>query len=174
MHAYDRVKPFGLLLGIILVALGVVFLIAPDRVAEFLAIFVGAIITVSGLFRIITVAAWWKTMANRGLMLAFGIVILALGIFMLFNPDITITIVGTIIGVFAILLAFDRFITANRLKRELNVLPTVISGLVHLVFGIGMIYSAIVVFSIIIVLIGIYLLFAGTMFILSVLFFRDF
>lgn len=174
MYAYERVKPVSLLVGIFLMIIGVIFLAAPDRVAEFLAVFVGAIITVIGIFRIITVAASWNVVINRGILLAFGIVLTVVGIFMLFNPDVTITLVGAIIGIFAIMLAVDRFVTANRLKSRANVTPTIISGLIHLVFGIGMIYSAIVVFSIIIVLAGIYLLIAGVMFALSSLFFRDF
>jgi len=174
VYVYDRVKPFSLFVGILLMVTGIVFLAAPDRVAEFLAVFVGAVITVIGIFRIVTVAASWNVVINRGLLLAFGIVLTALGIFMLLNPDVTITLVGAIIGILAIMLSVDRFITANRLKNVANVTPTIVSGLIHLVFGLGMIYSAIVVFAIIIVLVGIYLLISGVMFALSALFFRDF
>ncbi len=174
MYVYDRVKPVSLLLGIVLMVIGIIFLAAPDRVAEFLAVFVGAVITVIGIFRIITVAINWNVIINRGILLALGIVVVVLGIFMLFNPDVTITLVGTIIGIIAIMLAVDRFVTANRLKNRANVTPTVISGIIHLAFGAGMIYSAIVVFSIIIVLVGIYLLISGVLFALSSLFFRDF
>lgn len=162
------------MLGILLMAAGVIFLAAPDRITEFLAILVGAVITVFSIFRLIMVFVNWKTMINRFLFLISGIITLFIGIFMLLNPDVTITIIGAIIGVFAILLAVDRFITANRLKREINILPTVISGLVHLVFGIAMVYSALVVFTVIIVLTGVYLLIAGLMFTLSALFFHDF
>jgi len=174
VYVYHRVKPFSLVLGILLMVIGIVFLAAPDRVAEFLAVFVGAVITVIGIFRIVTVAASWNVIINRGILLAFGILFTILGLFMLFNPDITITLVGAVIGILAIMMAIDRFVTANRLKKVANVTPTIISGLIHLAFGIGMVYSAIVVFSLIIVLAGIYLLISGVMFALSALFFRDF
>ncbi len=174
MYVYDRLKPMSLMLGILLMVIGIIFLAVPDRVTELLAIFVGAVITVFGIFRIITVAVRWNVLINRVLLLILGILILLAGIFMLFNPDMTITLFGAIIGLFAIMLAVDRFITANRFKRSANIMPIVISGLIHLAFGVGMIYSAIVVFSIIIVLIGIYLIIAGGMFALSALFFHDF
>ena len=174
MDAFDRIKPMGLLVGILLIIFGVIFLAAPDRVAEFLAVFVGAVITAFGLFRIIVVITRWNLLINRVLMLTLGIIIFAIGLFMLFNPEITITVIGAIIGVFAILMAVDRFITANRLKSEMNILPTIISGLIHLAFGVGMIYSAIITFSIIIIIAGIYLLIAGIMIVLSTLLFRDF
>lgn len=174
IQGFDRLKPIGLMIGILLAVFGIIFLVVPERVAEFLAIFIGAVVTVFGGFRVASIAINWKITANRILLLTIGIIILLIGVFMLFNPEITITIVGAVIGVFAILMAFDRFITANKLKYEVNVAPTIISGIIHLVFGVGMIYSAIVVFSVIIVLVGIYMLIAGIMFALSTLYFRDF
>ncbi|MGM0651915.1 MAG: HdeD family acid-resistance protein [Bacillota bacterium] len=164
----------SIMIAILLMVLGIVFLTVPDRVTEFLAIFVGAVITVFGILRIATVAGRWKVMHNRGILLTFGILVSGLGIFMLFNPAVTITLVGAIIGVFAIIMAFDRFVTANRLKGQMNIVPTIISGLIHLAFGIGMIYSSIIVFSLIIVLIGIYLLVGGVMILLSSFLFQDF
>lgn len=174
MNIYSRMQPMSIMLGVLLMVVGIIFLTVPDRVTEFLAIFVGAVITVFGLLRIATVAARWRVMLNRGVLLTFGIILSGLGIFMLFNPTVTITLVGAIIGVFAIIMAFDRFVTANRLKGQINVIPTIISGLIHLAFGVGMIYSAIVVFSIIIILIGIYLLISGVMILLSSFLFQDF
>ncbi len=174
MYVYNRVKPVGLLLGIFLMVIGIVFLVTPDRVTEFLAVFIGAVITVFGIFRIISVVVRWNVAINRALLLIFGIIILLAGVFMLFNPDTTITLAGAVTGIIAIMLAVDRFITANRFKGSANIVPTVISGLIHLLFGLGMIFSAIVVFSIIIVLVGIYLLVAGFMFTFSALFFHDF
>ncbi len=174
MNIYSRMQPMSIMLGVLLMVVGIIFLAVPDRVTEFLAIFVGAVITVFGLLRIATVAARWRVMLNRGVLLTFGIILSGLGIFMLFNPTVTITLVGAIIGVFAIIMAFDRFVTANRLKGQINVVPTIISGLIHLAFGVGMIYSAIVVFSVIIILIGIYLLISGVMILLSSFLFQDF
>lgn len=174
MDTFGRLKPAGLLLGVILMIAGVIFLVVPDRVTEFLAIFTGALIAVFGLFRVILAIVQWNSTVNRVVILAVGILFSLIGIFMLVNPKITIAILGAIIGLFAIIIAFERFIKAYRIKEAVNTLPTVISGLIHLAFGIGMIYSAIAVFSIIIVLIGIYLMIAGIMISLSTLFFQDF
>jgi uncharacterized membrane protein HdeD (DUF308 family) len=174
MFIYSRMKHMSIILGVLLMVVGIIFLAIPDRVSEFMAIFVGAVITVFGLLRLATVAANWKVMLNRAVLLTFGIILTGLGLFMLFNPAVTITLVGAVIGVFALIMAFDRFITANRLKGQINVVPTIISGLIHLAFGIGMIYSAILVFSIIIILIGIYLLISGVMIMLSSFLFQDF
>ncbi len=163
----------GLLLGIILMVVGIIFISIPESVAEFLAIFTGAVIIIFGLFRIITVVQGWELTVNRALLLLFGIILSAIGFFMLFNPDAALTIIGAVIGIFAIILALDRFITANRLKGQINTLPTIISGLIHLIFGLGMIYSAVFVFSVIIILTGVYLLITGIMIALSASLFHD-
>lgn len=173
MYIYSRMKHMGIILGVLTMVIGIIFLTIPDRVSEFIAIFVGVIITVFGLLRIATVAARWKVTRNRAAHLTFGIILAGLGLLMLFNPAITLTLVGAVIGIFALVMAVDRFVTANRLKGQINVVPTIISGLIHLAFGIGMLYSAIVVFSIIIMLIGIYLLISGVMILLSSFLFQD-
>jgi len=172
MDPFTRLKPTGLLMGIVLMVVGIIFLVVPDRVAEFLAIFIGAIIAVFGLFRIIFIAFNWNAAVNRAVILTVGILLSVTGIFMLTNPKFTISVIGTIIGIFAVLMAFERFTTAWRVHEEINALPIILSGLIHLAFGIGMIYAAVVVFSIIIVLIGIYLLIAGIMIALSTIFFQ--
>ncbi len=164
MYIDERIRSVGLIIGILLMVIGIIFLVIPDRIAEFLAVFIGAIITVLGAFGLIMVVSNWRLLLNRALPLIIAIVMLVAGILMLSNPDITITIVGAIIGVFAILLAVERFTTAGRLRGRANITYLVVSGLIHLVFGVGMIYSAVIVFSIIIILMGIYLLIVGIMF----------
>jgi uncharacterized membrane protein HdeD (DUF308 family) len=163
-----------MLFGLALIIIGIIFIAFPNLIAQFLAAIVGAIIVLYGLFRMITVLNSWPYLPNRIPLLIVGILLFIAGIVLLFNPDLTISIAGMIIGIFAALMATDRFITANRLKGQINVWPTVISGIIHLIFGLVMIYSAVVVFSVIIVLIGIYLLVAGIMFLLSATYFRDF
>ena len=174
MYIAGSNKSFGLVLGIILIAFGIIFLVAPDRVAEIIAILVGGLITAVGFFRLATLISRWHYISDRVYILIVSLLIFGAGLYILFNPNRAIALIGIVIGFFAIFMAIDRFITANRLKREINVLPTIITGLIHLAFGIGMIYSAVVVFSIIIVIIGIYLLLAGVMVTLSTFYFRDY
>ncbi|MDY6827255.1 MAG: DUF308 domain-containing protein [Bacillota bacterium] len=174
MFIYERFRPTGTFFGLAMIIMGIIFIAFPGLIAQFLAAIVGAIIVLYGLFRTITVVNGWPYLPNRFPLLIVGILLFIAGIMLLFNPNLTISIAGTIIGIFAVLTATDRFITANRLKGQINVWPTVISGIIHLVFGLVMIYSAVFVFSVIIVVIGIYLLVAGIMFFLSATYFHDF
>ena len=73
MDTFGRLKPLGLLLGVILMIAGVIFLVVPDRVTEFLAIFTGVLIAVFGLFRVILATVQWNSTVNRVVILAMGI-----------------------------------------------------------------------------------------------------
>jgi uncharacterized membrane protein HdeD (DUF308 family) len=174
MNGFRRYRPFSLLTGAILIVLGIVFLSAPGRVAEFMAILAGAAIAAVGLLRLIVVTASWSLLVKPVMSLITGLIFLTTGILMLLNPEVTITITGAVIGIFAVLMALDRFTTAYRIKHRINILPTVISGLIHLAFGIAMIYYAFIALAAIIVLAGLYLTVAGIMSILSARVFNDF
>ncbi len=175
MESFERVKSLGLFFGLILIIIGVIFLVFPENVISFLAFIVSAIIIGFGLFRLIIVFIQWKDLYRREIKLVLSLLMIAIGIFIISNTQITVTALGIVIGIFAILLAFDRFNVANlRRKAGLNHTSSLVFGFIHLAFGIGMFYSAFSVISIIISIIGVYLLMAGIMVILSTSFFFDF
>ena len=77
-------------------------------------------------------------------------------------------------GVFAFAAAVDRFIVANE-RRKMG-LPrglTILSGVIHIIFGLLMIYAAVQVMSMLVIFSGIYLLAAGIMVIISVVYMGD-
>ncbi len=154
------------LISIILIIFGITFLAAPDRVAEVIAIFIGAACTLIGLYKIITIIINWSHSTLQFYTLSYSIIILIAGLFLLFFTNLAITAIGIIIGIFAIFLGIDRFIAAKRYK-NFRLVPFVLPGLLHITFGIGMVYSALAVISIIIVIIGLYLLFSGIMVLIS-------
>jgi hypothetical protein len=174
MDSFRRSRAFSLLTGSILIVLGIVFLSAPGRVAEFMAILAGAAIAAIGMLRVIIVAANWNLLIKPGMSLITGLLFFTTGILMLFKPEASIPITGAVIGIFAVLMALDRFITAYRIKHRINILPTVISGLIHLAFGITMIYYALIAVAVIIILAGIYLAIVGIMILLSSRVINDF
>jgi uncharacterized membrane protein HdeD (DUF308 family) len=107
--------------------------------------------------------------------MAVGILLVASGVFIIVNTEFTISALGVVIGILALLQAFDRFsVAGTRRQSNLNYTPTLIFGFIHLGFGIGMFYSAFSVISVIISLIGVYLLVSGVMVVLSTAYFLDF
>jgi len=174
MNGLEKIKSVGIFFGLALIVFGVLFLVFPERVITFLAFIVGAIIIGYGVFRGFIVAVQWKDITKRYFKLMVSILSIILGTFIIANTQITVTALGIVIGIFAILLAFDRFNMASLRKNAgLNNTWTLVSGLIHLAFGVGMFYSAFTVISIIISIIGIYLLMAGIMVVLSTSYFLD-
>ncbi len=174
MEPIDRIKPFGLFLGFILMILGIVFLVIPTQVVSFMATLTGAALIVTGLIRVLTVSINWKNLNNQLLLLLLGLAILGIGIYVILNTQATVTLIGIILGVFAILMALDRFLTAFKDKENRSRVPPVLFGLIHLAFGVGLIYASMAMFSLVVVLYGLYFFLVGLLVVLSLLLFKDF
>lgn len=174
MNGFEKIKSAGILFGLALIVAGVLFLVFPEKVITFVAFITGAVITCYGLFRGFIVAVQWRDISKRYFKLTVSLLSIALGIFIIVNTHITVAALGIVIGIFAILLAFDRFnVAILRKQAGINNTWSIVSGFIHLAFGIGMFYSAFTVISIIISIIGVYLLMAGIMVALSTSYFFD-
>ena len=175
MNGFEKIKSLGLFFGISLILFGSIFLIFPDNVINFLAFLVGFAIIGFGVFRSAVLFMQWMEISNRIIKLIVSVAMIFLGLFIISNTEITVAALGVLAGTFAILLAFDRFNVAVMRKRAgLKNTSTIVFGLIHLAFGLGMFYSAFSIISFIISIIGIYLLFAGAMVIMSTSYFFDF
>ena len=176
MELFKKIKSLGVFLGIILILVGVVFLVFPEQVIKFLALIVGTGILIYGAFNAIVLAVKWNELPKkRVLRLILAAVFVLLGIFLLIYKDVTISAAGIVIGLLAVLSAFDRFLVAvERRKEGLKSSSTFLFGLIHLVLGVGMIYASLQFLSYIVIFAGIYVLIAGIMVILSTCYFFDF
>lgn len=165
-------------MGILLIVMGVIFFAYSEKVVEVVAVIIGAGILMAGAFNLISVLMTRRLEGKKGaqvLNIIIAVVFVALGVYLLFNGNVTISAIGVIIGIFAFLSAADRFaVTLDRMKQKLRFAPALISGLVHTAFGTLIIYSSISMFSAIIMLAGAYLIIAGIMIVLSTAYFFDF
>lgn len=175
MEQFKQLKSLGILFGIIMVVLGAVLLLFADKVVEAVAMIVAIALLIFGAFKCITVLTKWKNIDYGVLKMIPGLLLLVIGIYVLINTKVTITVVGVIIGVFAILSAVDRFSTAwERKKSGMKNGSAILFGFIHLLFGVGMIYASFALFSLIVTLAGVYLLMSGIMVLLSTCYFLDF
>lgn len=175
MDILEKLKSLGLIFGIILTVIGVILFTFPEKIISALTIIIGSILLIYGLYRSITVLLHWEDGEKKWFKLSIGIIVLILGIYIIVNQNITIRALGIIIGIFAFSLSFDRFTMAlSRKKQGLNIGSTLLFAFIHLIFGLGMMYSAIYTISVIISLVGVYLFIAGIMIILSTSYFLDF
>jgi uncharacterized membrane protein HdeD (DUF308 family) len=174
MEPIERIKPFGFFLGLLLIVIGIVFIVIPSQVVSFMATLIGVVLVVTGLIRVLVLTVNWKEFTNQILHLILGLAIIGAGIFMIVNTQITITLIGIVLGIFAILMALDRFFTAFSRKEDAKILPSILFGLIHLAFGVGLIYASMAMFSAVVILYGIYFLVAGALIVLSMFLFKDF
>ncbi len=174
MEPIERIKPLGMFLGVMMIIIGVIFIAIPSQIVSFLATLIGALLLVTGLVRVIAVSVNWKDYKNQVLMLLFGLALVAVGIYMIVNTQVTVTLIGIILGIFAILMAFDRFLSVTRRKEGTSIIPAIIFGFIHLAFGVGLIYTSMAMFSIVVTIYGLYFLLAGLMVVLSLLLYKDF
>jgi uncharacterized membrane protein HdeD (DUF308 family) len=174
MFVVSRLKPLGYFLGIALMILGAAFIAMPGEIVGLITILVGAVLLLYGLFRSLAIIFKWDSLTNRVLPLSVGLVLMAAGLYVLLNTRATIHLTGIVLGVFAILLAVDRFLSAQKMRGRANIKPAILFGVIHLAFGIGLIYASLQMFSVIVILYGVYLFAAGLMAILSLRLFNDF
>ena len=174
MDPIERIKPLGMFLGAMMIIIGVIFIAIPSQIVSFLATLIGALLLVAGLVRVIVVSVNWKDYQNQVLRLLFGLAVMAVGIYMIVNTQVTVTLIGIMLGIFAILMAFDRFASVNRRKEGKSIIPAIIFGFIHLAFGVGLIYASMAMFSIVVIIYGLYFLLAGLMVVISLLLYKDF
>lgn len=174
MEPIEKIKPLGLFLGLILIIIGIVLIVIPDQIVSFMAVLIGAVLLATGVVRILVVVVNWKELKNQILLLILALAIIAAGVYMIVNTQVTVTLIGLVLGIFAILMALDRFFTAFKRGEGTKLVPSILFGLIHLGFGVGLIYASMTMFSIVVVLYGIYFLVAGLMVVLSMLLYKDF
>ncbi|HAA47656.1 MAG TPA: hypothetical protein DCE03_04105 [Synergistaceae bacterium] len=174
MFTFDKIKQLGYFFGIVLMILGAVFIVMPERIIGIMTVLIGAILLAYGLFRTIAILLKWTTVKNRVFLLALGLASMAAGTYILLNTQAAIRITGIVLGIFALLLALDRFVSAHRMRGQANILPAVMFGFIHLAFAAGLIYSSMKMFSFIVFLYGFYLFASGVMVVLSIRLFKDF
>lgn len=174
MDFFQRLKSMGLFFGLVLVVAGLVFLLFPMRILNLFAWFAGFLLMVVGGFKGLSGGMAWSRGERRILPILAGGFMALLGLVILLNPRITVAAIGTVIGVFALLLAFDRVEAIRRRRAQgLPVTAPVLFGLIHLAFAVAMLYSAYGTMSFMVSLAGIYLFVSGIMVVLSTAYFFD-
>ena len=171
-----KFKSLGIFGGVILIAVGIVFIVFSKQVTEIMGMLVGLGILLVGVARLIQAlsSSSEEVVKHKTGRIILGGIMICIGAYLLINGKVAISLVGMIIGVFAFAAAIDRFVVANE-RRKMG-LPrglTILSGVVHILFGLLMIYAAVQVLSMLVIFSGIYLLAAGIMVIISVVYMGD-
>lgn len=178
METKSKLKGFGAVIGVLFILLGLLCAIRPELVMEFIIWIFGCALLVGGLAQCMKTVAKRKELLENDqsfvLNIIPGIVLIVLSGIVLIYEGLTLFMIGIIIGIGAIFLAFERFgIAKMRKKSGERSAPTILMGIIQLLFGGFMIYGTVFMELVVVVMIGLYLITTGVMVILSSLLFHD-
>lgn len=165
----DYFKRFGVLSGLILIALGIVCYVFKNQVIAFFGLAVGIIVFVAGGYFLAGALVMRKNSGELPtIKLVCGILMLLCGIYLMGHTTIMIRIVGVFIGVMAFAAGVDRFSVASaRSRAGLDSNKNVLFGIVHILFGVLMCIVPIWGVDVLVMFTGLYLILAGIMVLLS-------
>jgi uncharacterized membrane protein HdeD (DUF308 family) len=103
---------------------GVVLLAWPDATLLVLAVLVGVWLAVSGGFQIVLSFARRRELPSWGLSLGIGVVELLLGIWAMRRPEVTLTLVVTVIGLWSVITGVLYCLLAFEVRRDARALAS--------------------------------------------------
>lgn len=148
---------YAAVVGIVITVLGVICLAKPHVMESMIIWIMGGIVIITG----IVMAISGKTSDNTG-NLVFGSVLIIVGILMIVCEEVTKTAIGAAIALFAVMLGINRLNASSKIKKTGgNGKPPLISGILHLVFAVLMLFMTFEMLDFMMTLIGIYLAYSG-------------
>ena len=168
----DYFKRFGVLSGLVLIALGIVCYVFKNQIIAFLGLAVGVIVFVAGGYFLAGALMMRK---NSGEMptikLVCGILMLICGIYLMCHTMTMIRIVGVLMAFAA---GVDRFSVASaRSRAGLDSNKNVLFGIVHILFGVLMCIVPVWGVDVLVMFTGLYLILAGIMVLFSSIKYND-
>ncbi|MCR4600299.1 MAG: DUF308 domain-containing protein [Clostridia bacterium] len=170
----ELLKKFGVLTALVMIAAGILCIIYTSQISAMIGIVIGAAILVVGAYYGITAMIVKSAGKSFILNLIIAIVLVIMGFVLIFYSDLTVRLVGIGIGVVAFAAGLERFRMAAARKNEGDpILPTIVTGLIHMAFGVMMCIMPTYGVGVLVLFIGSYLIVSGMLIMLSVLKFRD-
>lgn len=114
--------------GILGIVAGVVLIAWPGPTLLVLAFFVGAWLAASGGFRIVDAIAHRHELPHWITVLAIGVVELALGVWAMRRPEVTVNLMTAILGLWAVITGVILAIQAFEIRRDAKTLRAAASG----------------------------------------------
>lgn len=153
-----------LLIGLVLVALGILVFAYPAQSYTGMAVLFGWAILVSGIAEIVISASNSHFVTGRGWMLAGGIIQLILGLILIFNIALSAAILPVVLGFWLLFRAFSTIGLGSDM-RALEVAGsgwTIFSGVLLLLCALWLLFQPLVLGTVVVVAwVGVALLFGG-------------
>ena len=177
----QKTSKIGLMSGIILIAIGLVLTVFTSQFSELFSILIAFAVLIFGAYRLIKGFLGWNKSASEGSkygnkiwITITGIFLVCSGICMLIFPSLIEAVLGIFAGIMAFIAGIDRLATAKAIAmtngtESFTITPTHISGIIHILFGIVMCFAPLYGLYVLVTILGIYLVTAGVLVLLSVL-----
>jgi uncharacterized membrane protein HdeD (DUF308 family) len=149
-----------ILMSLIYLALGLILLVWPEMVKSAICYVIGGIVALAGIVQIVRFFAARERLFFAPMTMTFGVVCLALGLFLIVRSDIVWTVLPVVFGLFVIFDSILRIQNALELKRSAaaNWWVFLLLALLSIALGIVMIYDPFGSTDLLIMAIGIILL----------------
>ena len=177
MEGINKIKSLGIVAGIIMLAVGIIFMVFSVQVTAILGWLVGIGILVVGVIRLLQALTGSSEEADKKHKVGriiLSVAMIIIGVFLLINVHAAISLVGIVIGIFAFAAAVDRFVVANEChKAGLPMAMAVISGVIHILFGVLMICASFLMINMLVIFTGAYLMVSGILITISAVVTKD-
>lgn len=173
----QKLKSFGIFMGIILILAGVLFIVFDRQIAGIIAFVMGGAMTVTGIIRLVQALKLDSSVPqkNRIAKIIVAAIMIAAGLFLIIDHNAAMSLVGIVLGVFSFFCAFDRFsVAAQRKRLGQPAGMTVLFGILDILLGIFIMVASFNLVEFIVMFTGIYMLVEGIMIVISAGYLKDF
>lgn len=170
----QKLKSFGIFMGIILIVAGVLFIVFDRQIADIIAFLIGGAMVIAGVIRMVQAIRLEAPMRNKTAKIIVAAIMIAAGLFLIIDHNAAMSLIGLVVGVFSFFCAFDRFSVAVQRKRMGQPSGmTVLFGILDVLLGIFIIVASFNLVEFLVTFTGIYLLIEGIMIVISAGYLKD-
>ncbi len=160
--------------ALLLLVFGIICLIRPLETAEALAMWLGLLLVIDGVFTLGAVTARWKLRDDRWMLLIDALFGLALGGILLAYPQITLMVIVICIAGWFVLTGLFRIMQAVAIRREIEGEGwLIVGGMLQMLFGSVLVFYPDLVIGTLTVVFGIFATLSGIILLVVALRFRN-
>ena len=163
MWSEGRSRFLSIVAGILMLAFGVIFLLARNAAIEFICVMLIILLLAEGVINCVVYFTTEHILPAIGWTLASGIVQIVFALYLIFNFGFAVGIFGTVVGILALVNAVSTISLAahSRILGVRHWIALFGLGLLELIFSLMMLWNPYVGASFAVICLGIYMLIAG-------------
>ncbi len=160
---FKKVKANSLSTSLVCILVGIVLILRPEMTSGILCYVLGGVLIACGVLSILDFVTHRDGSLYYILKLIAGVILAAVGIWLISNPHVIAVMVPRIIGVFVCIHGLGNLVDAFRVRTgdPDHWLPSLAASLITIALGCVLVFHSFAVFKTAVQVIGFFLLFAG-------------